>query len=167
MKTTMGDGEIVSTERRLDRYYLVKFSFGVGQVPTNAILEAAPLDDAHLAVESIQPSSMQQDDTQTIFGTKNVYIFLRLYTFLASVMAKFDEDVRDPHFNVLMGLAAKKEDYKEFEAQCRTRVKSPRLHIFLNIPFLVERCTEAFAQLQKEDVFIKLSHLSQLQLKVS
>ena len=164
----MGDGEIVSAQQNSTRY-VVKFSFGLGYVHSSAIIEALSLDGAPSVEDSTQLFSMQED-TQVIFGTKNMYVFLRLYTFLVSVLAKFGDDIMDEDFNILMGLAAKKDsDNKEFEAQCRTSAKaSPRLHIFLNIPFLLERCAEAFARLENDDVVItKLSHLSQLQLKVS
>jgi len=166
VKTTIDDdGIILSGKADSLSRYLVKFPFGVGLVRPNAILEVQSSGETSQDV-STQPEMLV--DMQVLFGTKDMYIALRLINSLAKVLSELFVTCSESEYNTLVGLASGKDsDTTEYEAQCRKILGTkPRMHVFLNLPFLLKRCTDTILRIAKEDVFIRLSHLSQLQLKV-
>ena len=169
----MGDGEILSVQGGDDPKTvrcLVKFPFGEGLVRSNAILQVISPHDtpAPVDVDALYKNLKNPDD-KVLFGTASMYISLRLYMCLATVLSKLNENITDPEYNSLLTLATKKgSDAAEYETQCRKIAGAlPELHMFLNIPHLVKRCAEAFSQMSEEDESITLAHFSQLQIKVS
>lgn len=170
----MEDGEILSVQGGNDPKtvrYLVKFPFGAGLVRANAILEVISPKDATAPVNVDDlHKNLEDPDDKILFGTTSMYISLRLFICLATVLCKLNESITDSEYNTLVTLATKQgsDDTVEFETQCRKIAGTlPELHMFLNIPHLVKRCAEAFSHLAKEDESITLAHLSQLQIKVS
>lgn len=162
----MGDGEILSVkdDTVIPNYftrYLVKFSFGVGYVRRNAILEVLPSSDSS---SSAADSSWVQEEVCTLFGTKNMYILLRLYGVLTTVCKQLATGF---NFEALLKLATEKgANEAEYEVKCAELFGRLGCHRSgFSIPFLVKRCADAFSRVA-EDGF-KLVHLSQLQLKVS
>jgi hypothetical protein len=101
---------------------------------------------------------------QVMFGTKSMYIALRLYICLRTSLSQLSNLI--PGYNALLELATKK-DTTDYETQCRKVAGgASNIHVFLNIPLFVKRCAEAFSQMADEEDFVQLSHLSQLQLRV-
>ncbi|KAL7510268.1 hypothetical protein ACHAXN_007213 [Cyclotella atomus] len=170
VKTNMGDGEILSVQdgKVSNRRYIVKFPFGVGYVRPNAILEALPPTETEGAsAVDVAQFSVQGDNITALFGTKSMYISLRLYSCLATVMSHLKYSISAEEYDELLNLASEKGvDPAKYEAHCKKVTgASPRMHMFLNIPFLVKRCADALLQASDESDTILLSHLSQLQLK--
>lgn len=191
VRTTVGDGQIISVVKTSDSFrYLMKFSFGVGFVKASAVDHLLPASNSGSemdtsADDSDYTSQLMQDGVQVLFGTEKVYLFVRLYILLVTMLyqAKDIIDRTDADSSNSMGDegAAKKSGYsgvmsslqaliqgkiggKDFEALCRKIVRKD-VHNFVAIPPLVESCSEALVDMAKEDCLDNLYTCSQLKLK--
>jgi hypothetical protein len=145
---------------------MVKFPFGVGYVRPNAIVETLPSNDVTPAVDVAQFSV--EEDMTALFGTKSMYILLRLYICLATALSHMKSSIDAVEYDELLNLASGKDpDAAKYDARCKKVTgASSDMRMFLNIPFLVQRCADALFHASDESDTIILSHLSQLQLKV-
>lgn len=145
---------------------MVKFPFGVGYVRPNAIVETLPSNDVTPAVDVAQFSV--EEDMTALFGTKSMYILLRLHIYLATALSHMKSSIDAVEYDKLLNLASGKDpDVAKYDARCKKVAgASSEMRVFLNIPFLVQRCADALFHASDESDTIILSHLSQLQLKV-
>lgn len=186
VRTSVGDGEIVSvTDRKVsDSFrYLVKFSFGVGYVLSSGVTHLLPSSNtsSDMDVSSDSASQLMQDDIQVLFGTEKVYILMRLYILLVTILYQTKDIIDRKNVTVKPGGGANKSVYsgimsslqdlmqgkveaKEFESECR-KIVGNDMYNFVAIPSLVERCAEALVKVATEDHLEHLYHCSQLKLK--
>ena len=183
VRTSVGDGEIVSViERKVsDSFrYLVKFTFCIGYVQPNGVAHLLPSGNSSSGMDagSEDTSQLMQDDIQVLFGTEKIYILLRLYILLVTMLYQakgiadrksVTVDANKSGYSVILSslqrLVQGKLDSKDFEAVCRKSVDNGIYH-FVAIPLLVERCAEALVKVATEDQLENLYHCSQLKLKV-
>ena len=181
VRTTVGDGEIVSVNEGKTPHsfrYLVKFPFGVGYVQPSAVAHLLPSSNSisDMGTSSVNASQLMQDDIQVLYGTEKIYIFVRLYILLVTMLYQAKdiiEDITDRKnstdqpdvMSSLQDLIQGKVEAKDFEAECRKHVDTYAYN-FVAIPPLVESCAEALVKVAKEDYLESLYHFSQLKLKV-
>jgi hypothetical protein len=168
VKTTIGDGEVLSVNdsNPLATFYRVRFPFGVGNVRSCSIIELLTSTDAPMTDSATQPPQVE-NDFNVLFGTKNTYIFMRLYIVLVTVLSKAKVALGHSKCNEFFELSKTKLFSPDFGAQCRSLVTSAEVPYIVHMPLLVERFFSALSKLAKEDLFVQLSDLSQLGLNVS
>mmetsp|Transcript_5617 Transcript_5617/g.12774 ORF Transcript_5617/g.12774 Transcript_5617/m.12774 type:complete len:1338 (-) Transcript_5617:117-4130(-) len=187
VRTTVGDGQIVSVieGKTSDSFrYLVKFSFGVGHVLPSAVAHILPSNSSEMDTSSDDGTSklLMPDGIQVLFATEKIYIFMRLYILLVTMLyqAKDIIDRKSVSSNKpsevgeksgysgvmssLQELTQGKIEPKDFEAECRKYVDED-VHNFVAIPPLVEQCAGALVKVAKENCLENLYHCSQLKLK--
>lgn len=186
VRSCVGDGKIISVEESQtnDSFrYLVNFSFGVGYAHPSALHLLASSESEPVADTGSDNAAahLMQDDIQVLFGTEEVYIFMRLYILLVtmlyqakdildrqSVSGNPEEEARPGYTGVmasLQDLVEGKNDAKAFEAECR-KVVADDVYNFVAIPPLVESCARAVVKVVKEGDVENLYHCSQLKLQV-
>jgi len=111
-------------------------------------------------------SKLMQDDIQVLFGTENIYVLMRLYILLVTMLyqAKGSLSGYSDVMSSLQKLIQGKIVAKDFEAECRANVDKA-VYNFVVIPPLVERCADALVRVAKEDFLENLYHCSKLKLK--
>jgi len=184
VRTSAGDGEILSVIDRKgsDSFrYLVKFSFGVGYVEPRGVAHLLPLSSttSDMDTSSDNTPELMQDDIQVLFGTEKVYILMRLYILLVTMLYQAkdiidrknitDQGEHKSGFSEVMSslhdfVRGKEVDAKDFEAECRKSADNNMFN-FVAIPPLVERFAEALVKVATEDYLEQLYHCSQLKLK--
>jgi hypothetical protein len=204
--TIFGAGTIVSFTDRdesgsLNPKYRIKLPFGVAYVGPSAILHAIPSKDSPYVRHD---GTMMRDDSvaqnggsigkldqkyKLLFGTESVYLFLRLYSMLCSILSSTREhsetsgvDAADSYHNpvrketkeaahrldysgvvsALQKVLSKKMDSKEFESLGR-KVSKKKSYQMAALPKLIERCADALAKVAKEDVLLHLFDVCQNQ----
>jgi len=182
VRTVVGDGQIVSVIKTPELFrYLVKFSFGVGYVNASAVAHLLPNSDMDTDVNVKDATSkLMTDDIQVLFGTERIYLFVRLYILLVTMLYQANNIIDkknaladNPTANYeyhkiitsLKDLIQGKIDMKDFEAGCRKNLGED-VYNFVAIPLLVESCAEALIKVTREDCLGNLYHCSQLKLKV-
>ena len=186
-------GSVVKEDNNGGIKYRVKLSFGTAYVGPTAILYAIPSTDAPFVRrdgimardESVFDTNMgspQLDEKhQLLFGTESIYLFLRLYSFLCSVLTDTREHCatfppsRDPALSyftlnrdradtpvdfssticALKLVLSKRMDPKRFEALGR-RLSKEKVHQLAALPKLVERCASYLIKVAKEDALLHL-----------
>jgi histone deacetylase complex regulatory component SIN3 len=173
VKTAVGEGQVVSVDKTAGAFrYLIKFPFGVGFVKASAVLHLIPTGSASeemdTSADTVDASQLMQDDIQVLFGTESIYLLMRLYILLATMLyqAKFIVDRKGcpSIMSSLQDLIGGKVSAKDFEAKCR-KVVGKEVYNFVAIPPLVESCAEAIVKVAKEGCIENLYNCSQLKLK--
>jgi hypothetical protein len=183
--------------------YRIKLPFGVAYVGPSAILYAiASKDTPYVRRDGV----MMRDESvaenggsigkldqkyKLLFGTENVYLFLRLYSLLCSALSSIREhcemfeNVEDPassYYNpvpketeeaaprldyssvvsALHKVLSRKMEFKDFESLGR-KVSKEKVHQMAALPKLIERCTDALLKVAKEDALLHLYDFCQNQ----
>ncbi len=189
VRTTVGDGQILSVADRPSFRYLVKFSFGIGYVVPSAVDHLLSASDADMDIsadDAADANHLMSDDIQVLFGTEKIYLFMRLYVLLVTMLyqaAKVTmlhqvKDIADGKgagadkpgsftgvLSSLKELLRGKIDSKSFQEECTENVDSD-VYNFVAIPPLVEKCASALVKMAKEDCLKYLYQCSQIKLKV-
>ena len=167
VRTTVGDGQIISIAADPQRYK-VKFSFGVGYVHPDAIAHLLPSSSSAADVAEADDSQLMQDDVQILFGTENIYLLMRMYMLLVTMLYQAKDAVEGDGYTSCMAaivdFVTSKTDVKEFESTIRGIIDKNVFNI-VAIPSLVKSCGDAMAKVVEEDVIENLYHCSQLKLK--
>ena len=176
--------------------YRVKLQFGIAYLSPSAILFAIPLNEQPYVRRD---GVMVRDDTfldrgssgtstlnaqyKLLFGTDNVYSFLRLYTLVCSLLTstrQHQECLDDPPtlysnqvrksseaesqpspvdygtvLSALKEVLAKKMDARDYETLGR-RLTKTHTHEYAVLPKLIERCADALVSTAKEDCLLQL-----------
>jgi hypothetical protein len=132
---------------------------------------------------------------KVLFGSDHIYLFLRLYSFLVSLLDEIGSYLRanptmvDPTTNYynpmksqdeksearldfaavmtnLQKVVGRKMSSKDFEAFCR-RVSPEMVHKMAALPKLVEKCADMMAQTAKEDLLLQLFDFCNIPAAVS
>lgn len=175
VRTSVGVGQIISLADH--NKYLVKFSFGVGYVVRSAVNHVFDENDTDMDTSAEENTTdvtqLMTDDIQILFGTEKMYLFIRLYILLVTMLyqAKRIADCKGADtftelVSVLNELLKGKMTPKAFEDNCiKTFVNDA--YSFVAIPPLVEKFADASVKMVKEDCLESLYQCSQLKLKVS
>ena len=183
VRTAVGDGQIVSIVKSPGAFrYLIQFDFGAGYVRPSAVAHLLPGTEAEAGAADADTSKLMSDDLQVLFGTEAIYIFVRRYILLVTMLYqakgilekksadadKMDEGEDKSASSLIMAslqeLVRGKIEAKDFEVECRKHVES-EVYNFVAIPPLLEKCAEALVEVAKEDCLENLYHCSQLKLK--
>jgi hypothetical protein len=192
--------------------YRVRFPFGIGFVRAYAIMHGIHADGTKYVRRDGQ---MEKEDESTdgndwggaqgpaklekkfkvLFGSDCIYLFLRLYSYLVSLLDEIDSFLRanptmvDPTTNYynpmkshdekndvrldfaavmtnLQKVIGRKMSSKDFEAFCR-RVSPEIVHKMAALPKLVEKCADMMAQTAKEDLLLQLFDFCNIPAAVS
>jgi hypothetical protein len=185
VRTAVGDGQIVSVAKSSDSVrYLVRFTFGVGYVRPTAIAHLLPATGSDMDTDgdNADTSQLMSDDIQVLFATERIYVFVRLYILLLTMLyqAKSIADAKKAATNTagdgtgksgfstvmqaLTDFFQGKIGAKDLESKCRNIVGQD-VYNFVVIPSLVESCAESLIKVANEDCLDGLYHCSQLKLK--
>lgn len=178
VRTTVGEGQIVSVAQHEVLRYLVKFTFGTGYILPNAIIESLPASDSDTnTIYDADVSQLMPDDIQVLFCTEKIYLFMRLYILLVTMLYQAKDiverksevsdkqDLFSELVSSLKDLLLEQINDKDFEDECK-KCMGDDVYNFIAIPPLVEKCAEALIKISKEDCLQHLYHCSQLKLKV-
>jgi Sin3 family co-repressor len=177
--------------------YRVKLPFGLGHLVPSAILYAMPLKDAPFirrdgemvredpTMEAEENAPRLDPKYKLLFGTQKIYLFIRLYSLLCSVLSDTKSfcdkspapvdpadnyisptkktEKKDGHhkldfctvLSVLKKVLANKATSGELEALGR-KVARDRVHQISALPKLIERCTDALRKVAHEDTLLHL-----------
>ena len=186
VRTPVGDGQIVSLVDNPFKRYLVKFDYGIGYVSRN-VVEPLPIsesdmsavndDDAFVIDDDAKASQLMPDDIQVLFGTEKMYLFMRLYILLVTMLYQAkDAVVRKSAVSDKQGLFSwlvsslkdvllGKTNGKVFEDECKKKLDND-VYNYAAIPPLVVKCAAASIRMAKEAQYQELYFYSQLKLKV-
>jgi len=201
--TVFGEGTILSyvqyvSSTRTTARYRVKLPFGVGVLSPSAVLHPVQSEDVpfvrrdgamvkdNATIESRpSPDAPKIDEKyQLLFGNENIYLFLRLYTLLCSLLSDLKEHcetfpapedpARSYHnpaqthpkvtserldyagvVSALLKVLRKEADVKEYEALGR-KVSKEKVYQMAALPKLAERCAETLVKIAQEDVLLYL-----------
>ena len=167
VRTTVGDGQILSVTADSQRYK-VEFSFGVGYVRPSAIAHLLPSSNSSVPDDVTTKDSFMQDDIQVLFGTENIYLFMRRYILLNTMLYQVKDAIEgDGYTNCMSAIVdfiKSKTDVKAFESAVRGITETKVFNI-VAIPPLVKSCCDAMTKVFEEEVIENLFHCSQLKLK--
>jgi hypothetical protein len=214
VRTAFGDGTILAFlegDDSVGARYRVRFPFGIGFVRAYAIMHGIHVDGTKYVRRDGQ---MEKEDESTdgnewgaqgpakldkkfkvLFGSDCIYLFLRLYSYLVSLLDEIDSFLRanptmvDPTSNYynpmkshdekndvrldfaavmtnLQKVIGRKMSSKDFEAFCR-RVSPEIVHKMAALPKLVEKCADMMAQTAKEDLLLQLFDFCNIPAAVS
>ncbi|GKY97387.1 hypothetical protein MPSEU_000697200 [Mayamaea pseudoterrestris] len=177
--------------------YRVKLPFATAYLSPSAILFAIAVKDQPYVrrdgVMAREESFLNRSPTSAsqkldpryklLFGTDNIYLFIRQYTLVCSVLAStrlHQESLNDPPikysnsvrktstpditptkvdyatvFSALRKVLLKKMDSRDFESLAR-RLTKTHVHEFAALPKLIERCAETLILTAKEDCLLHL-----------
>ncbi len=172
VRTSVGDGQIISVVDGAipnSFQYLVKFSFGVGYVRPSAVAHLLPSNNTDVDESSVNAAHLMNDDLQVMFGTEKIYLMIRLYVLLVTMLHHAKGMASAGYLKILASLKdliLGNIDAKDFETGCRKLTKINVFH-YVSIPHLVEKCAEAIVKVADEDALETLYHCSRLKLKVS
>ena len=183
VRTAVGDGEIVSVDDKSVLRYLVKFEYGIGYVLPNLVVEPLPASESDTNAmtddnDDTNASQLMPDDIQVLFGTEKIYLFVRLYILLVTMLYQAKDvvdrksEVSDDKRDLFPGLVSSLKDLllgkisgKAFEDECKKSFDSD-VYNFVAIPPLVVKCAAASFRMAKEGHLQDLYNFSQLKLKV-
>lgn len=171
VRTVVGDGQIISVIDGVTPnsfQYLVKFSFGVGYVRPSAVAHLLPTNNTQIDESSANRAQLMTDNLQIIFGTEKIYLMVRLYVLLVTMLQHAKDMAGVGYSRILSSLKdliVGKVDTKDFETDCRKLAKINVFH-YASIPHLVEACADAIVKVADEDAVDTLYHCSRLKLKV-
>ena len=110
MKTTMGEGTILAFmegTRTVAGRYRIKFPYGIGFIRPYAILHGVYIDgpkyvrragqmvkEDELMAEGKASSAKLGKNFKLLFGSDQIYLFIRLYSFLISLLHEIDDYLR-------------------------------------------------------------------------
>mmetsp|Transcript_54447 Transcript_54447/g.157450 ORF Transcript_54447/g.157450 Transcript_54447/m.157450 type:complete len:1191 (-) Transcript_54447:32-3604(-) len=202
VRTTFGDGVIVSPlEKDSDsktRYH-VKLPFGLGYVRPNAILHGIGSQDEakHIRRDGIMVVDDEEEVAtegekvrldkkfKLLFGSQSIYLFIRLYTSLVSLLDEIETQARDvvvtedPAANYydpmksddekatpakidfgsmiskLKNVISGKVSGKDFETYCR-KLCPDAVHKMAALPRLIDRCANMLNETAHEDLLLPL-----------
>jgi histone deacetylase complex regulatory component SIN3 len=175
VRTSVGVGHILSLADH--NRYLVKFSFGVGYVVRSAVVHVFDENNADMDTgaedNATDVTQLMSDNIQILFGTEKMYLFMRLYILLVTMLYQAKSiadskgvDIFTELVSFLKELLQGKMTPKAFEDYCiKTFVNDA--YNFVAIPPLVEKLADALVKMVKEDCLESLYQCSQLKLKVS
>lgn len=215
MKTVYGNATILSfieEEKELGPRYRVKFPFGIGFVSPSSIAYGVPPnssdsyyyvrdDNVPLEMEKVkikekkEPTIQLDDKFKLLFGTETIYLFMRLYIGLVSLLDEIESylranpatvDARKSYYNPmrnvdekkaakldfstmilhLQDVVAKKQSLKEFESYCR-RLSPEMVHKMAALPKVIEQCAYYMRLVAEEDRLLHLNDLCQHPHRVS
>lgn len=189
----------VESEKDLGPRYRIKLPYGIGFVSASAIAHGLHTaggpkyvrNDGHLVKED----NMMNGDTDTpslkldkkfklLFGTESIYVFVRLYSGLVSILddvetfcrsnptmadpaksyynpMKSADDKKDIKLDFstmilkLQKVISKKQSAKDFEAHCR-RMSPEMVYKMAALPKIVEQCADVMRQTAVEDLLLPL-----------
>lgn len=183
VRTAVGDGKIISVAHFPVLRYLMKFEYGTGYVMPDLIFELAPtseLDTNAMNDDDDDDNALHlmPDDIQVLFGTEKIYLFMRLYIILVTMLYQA-KDVVDRKSEVsdkqdlfarlvssLKDTLIGRMDGKAFEQECKKNLYDDAYN-FVAIPPLVVKCAAASIRMSTESHFHDLYYYSQLKLKAS
>lgn len=178
--------------------YRVKLPFGLGHLAPSAILYAVPSketpfirrdgvmvrDESTFEVEESSPVKLG-DQYQLLFGTEKIYLFLRLYSLLCSILTDTreycethppPEDPTNSYITSKISPLPKKEherltfsgllvplqkvlsgdmSARDFETLGR-KVSKEKVYQISALPKLIERCMDAMVKVAEEDTLLHL-----------
>lgn len=201
VRTAFGDGVVLAFLDRDDvkgSRYLIKFRFGTGYIRASAIMHGIKNPDGSRYVRrggvmeketsctgEASESNVQLDKKfKLLFGSECIYLFIRLYTSLVSMLDDIETFVRenparvDPiksYYDPMKtqeDRSSTKLDFasvvsnlkrvicgslsaKEYEAFCR-RVSSESVHKMVALPKLIERGALMLKRTAHEDLLLQL-----------
>jgi len=170
VRTVVGDGQIISViDGAIPNtfQYLIKFSFGVGYVRPSAVAHLLPSNNTQIDESSANKAQLMTDNLQIIFGTEKIYLMVRLYVLLVTMLLHAKDMAGVGYSRILSSLKdliVGKIDAKDFETDCRKLAKTNVFH-YASIPHLVEACADAIVKVADEDAVDTLYHCSRLKLK--
>jgi hypothetical protein len=176
VRTALGDGQIISVADQ--SRYLVKFPFGIGYVMSKNISESDTESDTDAMVDDDIASQLMPDDIQVLFGTEKMYLFMRLYILLVTMLYQAKDivdrnreasDKRDLFSDLvssLNDLLLGKMNAKSFEDECKKYLDND-VYSIIAIPPLAVKCAGALVRMIKEARYLELYQCSQMKLKVS
>lgn len=201
MVTIFGEGTITSfmeASATLGPRYRVKLSYGLAHLSPSAILYAVPnkespfirRDGVMVRDESsldIEGSGVLLDSKfQLLFGTENIYLFLRMYTLVCSVLSDIRDhclafpptaDPADTYvtpsrqskpsakpsvkldFTSVLAALMKVLDGKMTARDYETlgrKVSREKVHEIAALPKLIDRCADAMRKMAEEDTLLHL-----------
>lgn len=201
VRTSFGDGVIIANlggDGAAGPRYRVKFSFGIGFVRSHAILHSIENPDGTKfvrrdgvmekeivsAFEEREGVVKLDNKFKLLFGSECIYLFIRLFTSLVSLLDEIETHIRD-HPDVidptwsyydpmksqdekkvtkfdfaamitkLKSVIAGTVSLKDFETFCR-RVSSDIVHKMAALPKLVERGASMLKKTAEEDLLLQL-----------
>jgi len=206
VRTAFGDGTILSlieAEKDLDPRYRVRFPFGIGFVSPSSVAHGLQTtDDVHYVrsdgqmmkskVEEAAESSVKlAKKFKLLFGSENIYVFMRLYNGLVSLLVEIesflkshpavaDADARKSYYNPMRTVDEKKACKLDFSTmivnlqnviskkqsmkdfEAYCRRVSPEIvEKMAALPKIVERCSEFMKAVATEDLLLHLNDLCQ------
>jgi len=177
--------------------YRVKLPFGIGHLSPSAILHAIPSKEApFIRRDGVMIRDENSSDVegcgitldskyQLLFGTETIYIFMRMYTLVCSVLSDTREhclafpptaDPADSYLlpsrtseakkpapkldfssvlSALEKVLAGKITARDFETLGR-KVTREKVHQITALPKLVDRCADAMLKMAEEDTVLNL-----------
>jgi hypothetical protein len=185
VRTPVGDGQIVSLVDRPFMRYLVKFEYGIGYVLPRNVVEPLPISESDMSAmnddvdddDVAKASQLMPDDIQVLFGTEKMYLFMRLYILLVTMLYQAKDAVdrmsavpdKQDLFSWLVSslkdLLIGKTNGKAFEDECKKNLEKD-VYNYVAIPPLVVKCAAASIRMAKEAQYQDLYLYSQLKLKV-
>eukprot|EP00934_Nitzschia_sp_Nitz4_P006570 Nitzschia sp. Nitz4//scaffold106_size73319//51333//55917//NITZ4_005742-RA/size73319-augustus-gene-0.6-mRNA-1//1//CDS//3329532538//6560//frame0 len=200
VRTAVGDGVVLAYlpgNENVGPRYRVKLAYGVGYVQAYAILHGIENPDGTKFVrrdgvmeKEVDVADMDRSDValdnkfKLLFGSKNIYLFLRLYSSLVSLLEDIEGTIRsnppsvDPSANYYDPMKSQEAppatrldfsalmtnlkraikdqmDMKEFETFCR-RVSPTLVHKMSALPKLVAKGADMLVQTANEDLLLQL-----------
>lgn len=200
--TIFGEGTVMSRSDAVPVQYRIKLPFGVSTVNPSAILNAVQSKSQPMVrrdglmvrdemdSDSERPASTLDEKFELLFGTENVYLFLRLYVIVCKILAEVRdycgsnppaEDPADSYYvpvkkpgassgkrldfsailASLKSVSAGKADPKEAEAVAR-KVARGKTHEVAALPRLIESCAHFLVKIAEEDTLLQLYDFCQL-----
>lgn len=199
--TIFGKGTVLSfteASNTCGAKYRVKLPFAVSYLSPSALLYAIqPKDATYVRRDGVMVRETLSTDSfspkldakyQLLFGNENIYLFLRKYVLLCSILTDTHEYCRthpapeDPakfyrnpikkqtesprlDYSAVMAALTKvlcnKMEHKEFEALGR-KVTKAKVHQISALPKLIERCAHVLINIAKEDSLLCLYDYCQL-----
>jgi hypothetical protein len=205
VKTAFGDGTIISFmegNSQCASRYRIKLPFGIAFVQPYAVLHALSGPDGTIYVR--RNGQMEKEESRDdgdsvrldkkyrlLFGSEHIYLFVRLFSYLVSLLTEIEEDIRsnpnmvDPaskYYNPMEpaeegGKQKTRLDFyavtlnlqhvisRKLEAKdfeaFCRRVSREHVHKMAALPKLVEKCADALLQVAKEDLLLYLNDYCQ------
>ncbi len=192
IRTVYGDGTITAIlegSTHVGFRYKVQMTHGaIAYIRPNAIVHLLPTDVGPYYARNTRanggfmefvdlpesstsnPAKLSKNACQLLFGTDKMYVWLRLYSLLVKLLdISFQTDkkkVSDIQQALMEYIKNEKVDSKTFETTCRS-ISSTNVHELAVLPRLLEKCTDAWMKVAKEDVLLPLYDFSQIQHLVS
>lgn len=178
--------------------YRVQMAFGIAYLSPSAILYAVPSKDHafvrrdgvmvrdELLANAVSKTVRLDEKYEMLFGTENIYLFLRLYALLSSFLSDIrthceihgtSEDPAEAYRRPLNKDPEKVSSLKRLDYFCALeavelviskkmglkeletlgrKVSKEKVHLIAALPKLVESCTESLVAIASEDVLLQL-----------